>query len=217
MEELQERIRLVNRTAANLAKERDGNRCILTSTSQPEACHVVPFSISNTEEQRALTETICSYILPCLVGLDDLKVAEDAIHGKVKAYDEAWNILSLSPQLHRWWTQGRWCFKFEGFIPTGQVSPDGQELVKVRLIFSWITMKGKQPHLPAVPSVELVTQMLNTSDWLWLALAGSGWLWLALARSGKVWQGLIDSGWPWLALNGSGRLWQGLKRSGRSG
>ncbi|PHH58751.1 hypothetical protein CDD82_2736 [Ophiocordyceps australis] len=153
-----------SQTAANLAMERDGHRCILTKTSQPDACHIIPFSINKTEGKRTLTQKICDHILPRIVGLDDLKTAETAIHGKVKASDEAWNILSLSPQLHRWWTQGRWAFKLEGLIPTGQVSSDGQELVKVRLIFHWITVRGKQPYLPVVPSVELANQMLNTCD-----------------------------------------------------
>lgn len=129
------------------AKKYDGFRCVLTGTSDPEGCHIVPFSINSSQAMLDL-------IIPCneIRWLLDDPGNEVPLHlnimQSVACSDYSWNIISINRQMHKWWSEGFWVFKCLGITPLADHSIDkGEEkqdpnmtpavMGKIRLQFFW--------------------------------------------------------------------------------
>ncbi|KAI9148127.1 hypothetical protein HJFPF1_11950 [Paramyrothecium foliicola] len=90
----------------------DKQRCVITGSSDPQACHIIPFTWNNTIQARAdaqrYEEAIDTLIIP-----DDR--GSQILSNDVKASDKAWNMISLSPLLHSWWARGYFGLKWLGY------------------------------------------------------------------------------------------------------
>ncbi|EXK28441.1 hypothetical protein FOMG_15419 [Fusarium oxysporum f. sp. melonis 26406] len=95
-------------------KKRDGQKCMVTETAHPHACHIVPFAFNSSEANTEKTKTYIDAIRS-MFGKDFYRhwgniLADPSTTGR-GASDKVWNMLCLSPQLHDWWGRGYFAFK----------------------------------------------------------------------------------------------------------
>ncbi|KAF5703163.1 hypothetical protein FMUND_13130 [Fusarium mundagurra] len=107
----------------------DGGVCVVTGASNPQACHVVPFSWSKHEKNLKLTKRF----LPSLGLVIDGVEAINKLQGGVGCTDRLWNMVCLSPQLHKWWGHayfGLKCYGRDDSVKEG--------FVDINLQFVWM-------------------------------------------------------------------------------
>lgn len=107
--------RKLGRTGSEATKRRmlDNHQCIIMGTSDPEVCHVISFNSC------ARRETV-SHLDMCLLNAAPIfgtEATENEILRKlfssdVGCSDKAWNMLCLNRQLHFWWRQCLFAFKY---------------------------------------------------------------------------------------------------------
>ncbi|KAK3689595.1 hypothetical protein B0T22DRAFT_379668, partial [Podospora appendiculata] len=89
----------------------DQNRCVITGTSDPEVCHIIPFAANSTEEARgrwrhAITSVAQLNMVKTLNNEDSYALERRLLSlfsSEVGVSDRHWNTISLSPALHDWW------------------------------------------------------------------------------------------------------------------
>ena len=132
--------------------QRDGDKCIVTGSPDPEACHIIPFSWNATSGQQSQTlhhmKTLRIFMRKAEYEdlLLDLGIF-GGVHAKTRgSSDKSWNMVSLSPQLHDWWGRAYWAFQVfnreevEGIPEEGakEVEGDKKRVEKVVLQFHWM-------------------------------------------------------------------------------
>ncbi|KAH7310590.1 hypothetical protein B0I35DRAFT_514641 [Stachybotrys elegans] len=129
--------------------ERDGRKCVLTGIKAPAACHIVPFAW-NKSRANALKMFNLSGILYQLSDPEfgesvstDLGLSSKPILG---ASDRPWNMISLTPTLHDWWSRAWWGFCPVEARPSKTDQDDGEQW-EVVLHFRWTYRppKGREP------------------------------------------------------------------------
>lgn len=67
------------------------------------------------------------------------------INDELGRSDKAWNMLPISPQLHRYWSKPYWAIKFIGITPLyqGPEEADVKQIVTMR--FQWLRHKNGDP------------------------------------------------------------------------
>ncbi|RYP30334.1 hypothetical protein DL767_006308 [Monosporascus sp. MG133] len=147
-----------NVAQAEKRRELDNFRCVLSKTGRPEVCHIFPFSANAKEGDR---EKVARY----LSGTAELYVAGDTVQksdqirelfaSRVRVSDKKWNMISLSPTLHDWWSQPYFALKCLG---TTTISNDPDEIIQLKLQFHWMVWRdrprGKAPQKPLGKSKE---------------------------------------------------------------
>lgn len=134
-----------NSSAVSACKKRDSNRCVLTGASDPEVCHIVPFSWNSTRAN--IKKTQCVYSASILLmkskwTSDNSLLLEnsDAPGGS----DHVWNTICMNPLLHKWWAQAFFGLKCLGIAPTDK----GTSIVEVQ--FQWMPRSKKNPTAPCI-------------------------------------------------------------------
>ncbi|KAK2012553.1 hypothetical protein LZ32DRAFT_691863 [Colletotrichum eremochloae] len=94
-----------DKSEVSFTLRRDKELCVITGTLHPQVCHIFPFSSLNHQERTK----------SCLLGMTKLwgedrviKLNSQLVNdgtGK-NIVDTAANMISLSPQLHAWWSRG---------------------------------------------------------------------------------------------------------------
>ncbi|KAF5614047.1 uncharacterized protein FTJAE_13803 [Fusarium tjaetaba] len=115
--------------------ELDGNYCAVTGTSDPHVCHIVPFAWSKHEENFEVTKRL----MPALQLVIDIQPPELKLEamGKLQegvgCTDRLWNMVCLSPQLHKWWDHAYFGLKYYG-----RNDSEEEGFVEIHLQFVWM-------------------------------------------------------------------------------
>ncbi|CAK7199632.1 hypothetical protein SEUCBS139899_002315 [Sporothrix eucalyptigena] len=125
---------------SELCSERDGRRCVLTGTLNPDVCHIFPFSANSSEEKSTRLRNI-SAVFYSIVGERSSLVLE-----RPSSSDECWNMICLNKQLHSWWARGHFAFKCLGVLPeaealTREAGTGGDVRCIVKLQFHWLPLQ----------------------------------------------------------------------------
>lgn len=134
-----------NEAQANKRKELDGHRCILTKQQFPHACHIVGYAANNTEESRASLDQWLPMAVQFFFTENLGQISSDVRHifsSSVGASDRKWNMLSLNPTLHDWWSRGCFGLKWIGLAATPR-SADPEEIQTVLLQFEWLMWRAR--------------------------------------------------------------------------
>ncbi|RYP80586.1 hypothetical protein DL769_002388 [Monosporascus sp. CRB-8-3] len=141
-----------NVAQAEKRRELDNFRCILSKTGRPEVCHIFPYSANAKEGDR---KKAAQY----LKGTAELYIAGNTVQksgqirelfaSRVGVSDKKWNMISLSPTLHDWWSQPYFALKCLG---TTTIPHDPDEVIQLKLQFHWMVWRdrprGKAPQKP---------------------------------------------------------------------
>ncbi|KAK0612249.1 hypothetical protein B0T14DRAFT_342936 [Immersiella caudata] len=117
-------------------KDLDGSRCVVTGTPHPDICHIIPHSSCARPEALERFRRLLRMTTALVSNRDTpLPMVEWVpwFTARLGVSDEAWNMISLNTQLHRWWGKAYLGFKCLGILPSPK---DGQKLV--RLQFHWL-------------------------------------------------------------------------------
>lgn len=120
--------------------DRDHFTCIAVYTSQPEACHIIPFAVNSTPDAlKALTDAGGFFqLFPGPEPVQDRNLLIDHL----ACSDKSWNMLSLNRQMHKWWSDAMFAFKCLGIIP----GKGGEEAAMIQLQFHWMPQRSKEHH-----------------------------------------------------------------------
>ncbi|KAK2059671.1 hypothetical protein LY76DRAFT_683252 [Colletotrichum caudatum] len=148
-----------DKSQSDSALARDNNQCVVTGAPFPEVCHIFPFSSLSrryqTTQHLAALATLwgqdrVAKLLYKLVGSNQQGNIND-----ICIVDTAKNMISLSPQLHDWWSRGLFAFEPMGqpeasdaatptkVTPTRSNPPRDTKRVKIqqwsiRMRFHWL-------------------------------------------------------------------------------
>lgn len=132
-----------NRDTVKRCKERDGHVCVLTGTSDPEVCHIVPFSWNDGRANILKTQ--------CVFGASEMLMGTnwadewDNFLANLEApggSDRVWNTICISPILHRWWAQAYFGLKCLGIVLKDK------NTAAVEVQFHWMPRSRKDPTAP---------------------------------------------------------------------
>ncbi|KAL6903978.1 hypothetical protein GGI43DRAFT_307968 [Trichoderma evansii] len=121
-----------NPAAAQLCKKRDNSRCIFTDYENPEAAHILPFSITKNLQT-----------LNCLVALLRMFWGDNAANKLLtlvqdrNIIESPQNLLSLNHQLHSWFDSAKMALK-----PLRKLDDES-----VVVQFHWLKAGNKKPDL----------------------------------------------------------------------
>lgn len=129
-----------NSSAISGCKSRDGNKCVLTGASDPEVCHIVPFSWNSTQTNIKKTW----YVYQAAALLMGIEWTDEKSLLLTNPYapggsDHVWNTICMSPLLHKWWSQAFFGLKCLGILPTDE----GTSIVEVQ--FQWMPRSKRNP------------------------------------------------------------------------
>ncbi|RSL91711.1 hypothetical protein CDV31_015398 [Fusarium ambrosium] len=132
-----------NSSAVSACKKRDNNTCVLTGTSDPEVCHIIPFSWNSTQLNIKKTQFVfqASAVLMGAQWTDEnsLLLANPDVPG---GSDHVWNTICINPLLHKWWAQAFFGLKCLGIIDKDK----NTSIVEVQ--FRWMPRSKKNPTAP---------------------------------------------------------------------
>ncbi|KAH7002261.1 hypothetical protein EDB80DRAFT_894357 [Ilyonectria destructans] len=110
--------------------KQDHGRCVVTGAPNPHVCHIIPYTWNNTpyRQRRA-----------CRLGLALGLVSPTnpylhVLQQGICSSDKAWNMVSLSPLLHYWWSKAFFAFKCMDITPV----EDSNNLSEITLQFRWM-------------------------------------------------------------------------------
>ncbi|KAL6878780.1 hypothetical protein J3F83DRAFT_723888 [Trichoderma novae-zelandiae] len=140
-----------DRTERQKCLDRDHRSCIFTKAAHPEACHIIPFAL--TASQDSLEILASQRILSnALLDHDTAHWFKYFVGTTVGSSDKSWNMLSLTPTLHAWWGKALFGIKCLGIIPH-----DNQRS-KVKLQFHWMPSHSRKPGDIIAPPYQDVIQ-----------------------------------------------------------
>ncbi|CAG9939599.1 unnamed protein product [Clonostachys rosea f. rosea IK726] len=130
-----------NKAASRAALERDGKRCLVTKAINPDVCHIIPYKLNSNPATEPDSRTIFGRIIPYILPVADAEevfeqvfpTGEEGEH-ILAASDRLYNLLTLSTQVHRYWGNCYFAFKWVGVL-----NPDpNAEKQTVQLEFRWM-------------------------------------------------------------------------------
>ncbi|RSL85472.1 hypothetical protein CEP51_003320 [Fusarium floridanum] len=115
-----------NKTQSRNCRIRDNSACVLMGTSDPQVCHIVPFSSNNNYENLRKTSAVFAHA-KAFLGEEWMRQFEPLIQNAriLASSDKAWNMICLNIQMHTWWAKARFGFKCLGY----DNPPEGGESV----------------------------------------------------------------------------------------
>ncbi|KAF5553406.1 hypothetical protein FNAPI_6770 [Fusarium napiforme] len=115
--------------------ELDEGRCVVTGASNSHVCHIVPFSWFENEHNVGFTNRFVSALeLVIDFQSDDLQLeAMSKLREGVGCTDRLWNLVCLSPQLHKWWDHAYFGLKYYG-----RNDSEEEGFVEIHLQFVWM-------------------------------------------------------------------------------
>ncbi len=93
--------------------KRDGCICILTGAACPDVCHIVPFALNSNDKNLHDTNRFLR-ILRLFAKQGEMDHYKRVLGTELGSSDKAWNMLSISPELHRYWSSACWGLKSKG-------------------------------------------------------------------------------------------------------
>ena len=93
--------------------QRDENLCVLTKSTEPEVCDIIPFWWNNSSNAIGKTTRQLSSISDFLSVKQSVELY-DLLTSEPGCSDKTWNMISLNPRLHESWIKGYWAFKYLG-------------------------------------------------------------------------------------------------------
>lgn len=112
----------------------DSNRCLVTGMRDPDGCHIMPFTTNDRPSYLKKVRSFSAVIATCF-GLGrggERAAARQPLFAGLGSSDKVFNILSLTPTLHRFWSRAYCAFKWHGLSKV-----DGEETY-VLLQFHWM-------------------------------------------------------------------------------
>ncbi|KAL6410089.1 hypothetical protein AUP68_06499 [Ilyonectria robusta] len=91
----------------------DHGRCVVTGISNPHVCHIIPYTWNNTAYRQQYARRLTLALILVSHENTHLHVLQQGIGSS----DKVWNMVSLSPLLHFWWSKGFFAFKCMGITP----------------------------------------------------------------------------------------------------
>lgn len=142
-----------SKAASDESKERDRWRCILTGVASVQGCHILPYTWSTAKTSNALKPLLVTGDRPLRTLLGDaIPSSTMYLHGLLTSdpasLDKAWNMLTLSNDVHACWSKALLGFKYLGRTPEG-------DSTKFTLQYRWL---GKST---AKPKDRITLEMLN--------------------------------------------------------
>ncbi|KJZ72685.1 hypothetical protein HIM_07877 [Hirsutella minnesotensis 3608] len=102
-----------NQEQAGRCRLRDNNKCILTGQHDPDVCHIVPFSwtetTSNSVMMREYLNWPTNFLFTQGEAPDPTNLCRDA-----GSADWVWNLICLSPVAHRAWSRAFFGLEYQG-------------------------------------------------------------------------------------------------------
>lgn len=113
----------------------------MTGAAFPDACHIIPFAWNKNQANTSVTASLVDAYSSCIA----TEIEPSRVNSfqkrlcTVQGTDKAWNMLCLSPQVHRLWSRCYFGFKWLGKTP----APDG--IVQATLQFNWLPRTTRSP------------------------------------------------------------------------
>ncbi|KAK0707548.1 hypothetical protein B0H67DRAFT_316136 [Lasiosphaeris hirsuta] len=113
----------------------DSRRYVITGTADPDVCHIIPHSTCARPETLSRFRQCFGDVSILISDCDEASLNEwnGWFTARLGVSDQAWNMISLNTQLHKWWGKAHLGFKCQGILPG---LTDEQQLV--RLQFHWL-------------------------------------------------------------------------------
>lgn len=142
-----------NAKQSSISKARHGGKCLLTRWHIVEGCHIIPFSWNKNTKN--IDSTLQKWV--SLEGLGPPFTEEfgSVILKGVGFTDMAWNIIPLSPNMHKSWTQAEFAIKKIGIE---SVIDGAKTVYRVKLQFVWLP---RQSRGVMNAEVDINTESLN--------------------------------------------------------
>lgn len=122
---------------------RDNNHCIITHLQCPHVCHIVPFAWNKNITNLRTCNTLCSSLR--IFDVEDSTT--NLLGSSLGATDKAWNMLSLTPALHDFWSRAFFGLKRLGFNPSMK---NGRTMATVKIQFVWLPRMAYKTFLNKV-------------------------------------------------------------------
>ncbi|RYO84169.1 hypothetical protein DL766_006758 [Monosporascus sp. MC13-8B] len=149
---------LRNVAQAEKRRELDNFRCVLSKTGRHEVCHIFPYSGNAKEDERKKTAQLLKGTAGFYATGDTMQKSlqiRELFSSRVGVSDKKWNMISLSPTLHDWWSQPYFALKCLG---TTTITNDPDDIIQLKLQFHWMVWRdrprGKAPQMPLGRSKE---------------------------------------------------------------
>ncbi|KAM4060443.1 HNH endonuclease [Hirsutella rhossiliensis] len=135
--QLQARAR--SRAERQRAFVRDKGLCVITGTSYPQVCHIVPFSWTESQKNCDILKEVILIPKDVIWNDDDLpSEAWTALWREPGSCDKSWNMLSLNPLLHVWWARSFFGLEYLGRLPAEEDGDKAGAVIPVELRFRWL-------------------------------------------------------------------------------
>ncbi|KAK4163699.1 hypothetical protein QBC43DRAFT_212340, partial [Cladorrhinum sp. PSN259] len=123
-------------------KRLDNFRCIMTQTSNPEVCHIVPLSANASDAGMDLWRK-CLYTIfgLGLMGTALLDRFESLFCSKLGVSDRHWNSICLAVTAHDFWSRGYFAFKYLGTKDPPLANP--KSMVCLRIQLEWMPWRER--------------------------------------------------------------------------
>lgn len=128
----------------------DRNRCVITGTSDPDVCHIIPFAANSTEEARGRWENGMRsvaglHIVETRAGQHSSALEhrlQSLFSSELGVSDRHWNTISLSSTLHDWWGKAYFGLKCLGTRDVD--SGDPNQIMTLRIQFHWMMWRERE-------------------------------------------------------------------------
>ncbi|KAL6693287.1 hypothetical protein J3F84DRAFT_380455 [Trichoderma pleuroticola] len=189
---------------------RDQGTCVLTKAANPDVCHIMPSSIS--ESKANISAFICSTFVSNLLGDSSDDIGHMLLRGRVGTLDKSWNMICLHPLARIWWSECLFGLKCLGIDSNGE-----QSTVKVQ--FHWMPINTVKPHQLAEPPYDkavdtMLESMVSEVQEGYFHGLKSGQTFeiqLASEEDAKKMQAVLNAQWVAVrlaALSGAARSWE---------
>ncbi|CAK7275022.1 hypothetical protein SEPCBS57363_006465 [Sporothrix epigloea] len=137
-----------SRNAVKKAKDRDGHKCILTGTDNPEAGHIYPFSAGPASGRRKYIAMLVSFW-----GKEKAD-AWSRQYCATRVTESAKNLLCLNSQLHFWWGTCRLALR-----PIRTLDP-----CTIKLQLHWLRRSRTRPTTPLSGTFDDIRSLCGGED-----------------------------------------------------
>ncbi|KAF4959212.1 hypothetical protein FGADI_1856 [Fusarium gaditjirri] len=112
---------------------RDGNVCVVTGATNPNAYHIAPFTWNDTQDHIDRTYVLGPH-RTFMVGNEFAVRTSRYLNNRDEPgeSDKAWNMISLHPQVYSWWSKGYFAFKCLGVQSLGLGSSESNVILEFR-------------------------------------------------------------------------------------
>jgi hypothetical protein len=120
-------------------KERDSDMCVMMKTANPDVCHILPFTFNDTLDNAKKTENVYHGVAS-IMGKEFFERLRGQLAdmSNLGTTDQAWNMICLNPQLHRWWSKAYFGLQCLG------IEHDEDSMATLTIQFRWMPQIRKR-------------------------------------------------------------------------